>query len=577
VSVSTTNEVHTAEHPILRAVDTARASGELLVLTGNVADIYLSAELRPRRLNELIAEHLERMQVPSVLWRRTEGTTTLGTAKEITTLPRITDDVPAAEAVVELAHGIRDGRRGVVIIDFLDLYLGPGDSHSEAVAALTEALLAVPRHPAYVQNSDTLLIVVAASVANVGPLLANAGVRHLHVALPSAAERRTMIEILELRHVEQPDRFAPLADSFTIDDAVRLSTGLRCDDLLRLHQALASTGGAVQRLDIRRRSAEALCMSASDGLETIIPVRTFDDIAGLHGLKAYVDALLSHDRWPAGVLLAGPPGVGKSLVVEAMANVLGCNLAKLHLVRSSLVGESERRMAAVLSELNSRSPAVLWIDEIDLKFPRQYGSESVDGGTSERMYSMLLEATESMAEDFGVLVVATTNYPYRVQPALRSRFTMIPILEPSSAERVEFVDAVAQQLGTSIAADVDKAALVASRSLAAMSGRDLVRMLDTAKRWQAQRSPGPLTSRVLAEAIDDVVVSHSEDRVRMALEALAVCPSRHLYPWRAGATYRAESVPDFLQPIVDTRGWLREPQFQDQLRRYGCDPQAWEG
>jgi transitional endoplasmic reticulum ATPase len=121
---------------------------------------------------------------------------------------------------------------------------------------------------------------------------------------------------------------------------------------------------------------------------------------------------------PKGVLLYGSPGTGKTLIARAIAHE-----AKLHFIKVNgpeiihkYYGESEARLREIFEEATSKSPSVVFIDEIDAIAPKR---ADVLGDVEKRVVAQLLALMDGMVPRGHVVVIGATNIPERVDPALR--------------------------------------------------------------------------------------------------------------------------------------------------------------
>lgn len=161
-----------------------------------------------------------------------------------------------------------------------------------------------------------------------------------------------------------------------------------------------------------------------------IPNVKWSDIGGLEELKERLQEViewpLQHPdafkrmgiKPPHGILLYGPPGCGKTLVVKAIANEAGLNFISIKgpELLSKWVGESEKAMREVFRRARQVSPAIVFFDEIDSLAPRR-GLE-MGSRVTEQVVSQLLTEMSGLEDLHDVIVIAATNRPDILDPAL---------------------------------------------------------------------------------------------------------------------------------------------------------------
>ena len=121
---------------------------------------------------------------------------------------------------------------------------------------------------------------------------------------------------------------------------------------------------------------------------------------------------------PKGVLLYGPPGTGKTLLAKAVANESDANFISIsgpELV-SKFVGESEEKLRMIFKEANEKAPSIIFMDEIDAIAPKR---EEATNEVERRMVSQLLTLMDGISKRGQVIVLAATNRPEAIDPALR--------------------------------------------------------------------------------------------------------------------------------------------------------------
>ncbi|KAM0278208.1 hypothetical protein ACHAQH_005323 [Verticillium albo-atrum] len=156
----------------------------------------------------------------------------------------------------------------------------------------------------------------------------------------------------------------------------------------------------------------------------------YDDIGGcrkqMAQIREMVELPLRHPQLfksigikpPRGVLLYGPPGTGKTLMARAVANETGAFFFLINgpEIMSKMAGESESNLRKAFEEAEKNSPAIIFIDEIDSIAPKR---EKTNGEVERRVVSQLLTLMDGMKARSNVVVMAATNRPNSIDPALR--------------------------------------------------------------------------------------------------------------------------------------------------------------
>ncbi|KAL1918848.1 uncharacterized protein VTP21DRAFT_2870 [Calcarisporiella thermophila] len=125
---------------------------------------------------------------------------------------------------------------------------------------------------------------------------------------------------------------------------------------------------------------------------------------------------------PRGVLVYGPPGVGKTMLCCALAAETGLNFMHVEAsqIRSKIVGESERNIAKMFAAAKGSAPSILFIDQIDVLAPRR-GTSTTSENTSDRIVTGILTEMDGFFTDnqeVNVLLIAASNRPQMIDPAL---------------------------------------------------------------------------------------------------------------------------------------------------------------
>ena len=226
--------------------------------------------------------------------------------------------------------------------------------------------------------------------------------------------------------------------------------------------------------------------SKREGFATV-PETTWADIGALGPVReelltAIVEPIRSPEKYkrvgitaPTGVLLWGPPGCGKTLLAKAVANESKANFISVKgpELLNKYVGESERAVRQVFARARSSIPCVIFFDELDALVPRRDDALSE---SSARVVNTLLTELDGLSNRQGIYVIAATNRPDIIDPAMLrpGRLeTLLFVDLPSKDERVEILQTLSRNLSIPYA---DAIANIA-RSCNDFSGADLESLL----------------------------------------------------------------------------------------------------
>ena len=226
--------------------------------------------------------------------------------------------------------------------------------------------------------------------------------------------------------------------------------------------------------------------SKREGFATI-PDTTWADIGALRPVReelltAIVEPIRSPEKYervgitaPTGVLLWGPPGCGKTLLAKAVANESRANFISVKgpELLNKFVGESERAVRQVFVRARSSIPCVIFFDELDALVPKRDDTLSE---SSARVVNTLLTELDGLSSRDGIYVIAATNRPDIIDPAMLrpGRLeTLLFVDLPEAAERAEILKTLTRNLPISYS---DAIADVA-RECEGFSGADLESLL----------------------------------------------------------------------------------------------------
>ena len=246
--------------------------------------------------------------------------------------------------------------------------------------------------------------------------------------------------------------------------------------------------------------------------------KSFKDVAGLKEEKEEVEELIDFlknpkkfeklgARIPKGVLLVGPPGTGKTLLAKAIAGeanvpfyfISGSDFVEL------FVGVGASRVRDMFKEAKRNAPCLIFIDEIDA-VGRQRGT-GLGGGHDEREQTLnqLLTEMDGFGENEGIIIIAATNRPDVLDPALLrpGRFDrQVTVSLPDANEREAILKVHAKNK------IIDKSVNLANLSLRTpgFSGADLENLLNEAALLAVRRNKNAITMDEIDEATDRVLL-----------------------------------------------------------------------
>ena len=261
--------------------------------------------------------------------------------------------------------------------------------------------------------------------------------REIQYRVPDRTGRLEILEILT--------RSMPLSNDVNLDRVADLAVGMVGADLKAVTQKAAYLGLRRQVPSLNDAIPDDLFITQEDfvlalreikpsvlrSVEVESPNIAWDDIGGLTDIKQTLQesvegALLYPDlytqtgaRAPRGVLLWGPPGTGKTLLAKAIASQSKANFIAVNgpELMSRWVGSAEQSVRELFNKARQASPCVIFIDEIDTLAPAR-GQFSGDSGVSDRVVGQLLTELDGLHDSGTVILVAATNRPDALDPAL---------------------------------------------------------------------------------------------------------------------------------------------------------------
>src|SRR2546428_12035889 len=265
-----------------------------------------------------------------------------------------------------------------------------------------------------------------------------------------------------------------------------------------------------------------------------VPQVTYEDIGGIKDeiqkVREMIELPLRHPEIfeklgveaPKGVLLYGAPGTGKTLLAKAVATESSAHFIPIGgpEIMSKFYGESEARLREIFKEAKEKAPTIIFIDEIDSIAPKR---EEVTGEVERRVVSQLLSLMDGLEARGKVIVIAATNRPNAIDPALRrpGRFDReIEIKVPDKKGRLEILQIHTRHMPLQQDVDIERLAAVSHGFVGAdleylckeAAMKTLRRMLPELKLEEDRLSPEVLdklivTAEDFENALKDVMPS----------------------------------------------------------------------
>ncbi|MBI2931353.1 MAG: CDC48 family AAA ATPase [Planctomycetes bacterium] len=365
--------------------------------------------------------------------------------------------------------------------------------------------------------------------------------REIFIGIPDRAGR---LEILQIH-----TRGMPMAKDVNLKNLAEATHGYTGSDVAALAKeaAMATLRRAMPSLDLQQKAVprevlERLTVTAADFEEALknvqpsalreivieIPNVRWDSVGGLDQVKTLlyerVEMPLKQPeafarlgvKPPKGLLLYGPPGTGKTLLAKAVATEAGANFmsAKGSQLLSKWYGESEKKIAELFQRARQVTPAILFFDELDSLAPVRGGALG-EPQVTERVVNQILAEMDGLEELRGVVVLAATNRPDLVDPALLrpGRFdelVYVPI--PDEAARLEIFRAHTRKMALDRDVDLGQLAKIAER----FTGADIASVCTTAGLLALRENPGAreITMEHFLRAIKETIPSVTEEMER---------------------------------------------------------------
>ncbi|KAM9980264.1 hypothetical protein ACTFIZ_006532 [Dictyostelium cf. discoideum] len=243
----------------------------------------------------------------------------------------------------------------------------------------------------------------------------------------------------------------------------------------------------IEMIDFKKALKKVVPAAKREGFATI-PNVTWDDVGALSGVREELtNSILRPIRFPkkyknmgidspAGVLMYGPPGCGKTLLAKAIASECQANFISVKgpELLNKYVGESERAVRQVFQRAAASSPCVIFFDEFDALAPKRGGGDGGGNQATERVVNQLLTEMDGLEKRSEVFIIAATNRPDIIdaamcRPGRLDKMVYVPL--PSPEERCEILKTLTHKIP--IHQDVDLIKVGTDLRCHSFSGADL--------------------------------------------------------------------------------------------------------
>ena len=548
-------------------LERARRSGErCFILVFNTTDYVYnpSSGIPPCRLKYYFAQKFQKEGY--IVWGYSLGQGLYRLSEQNRQRPQVTNPQDLEEVLHWLTRQLRQPEPKVsVIVDYADLIVPNAQGFTSAVLSpmhmnALEILHGWGIDDAIRHTSNIILLISYENQIHELLMRAGSGYSVIQIGLPDEEQRLNFTRFLLERGYGQL--------RLPIEEFARVTGGLRLADIERILRLSSAEGKPVDYSFIQEEKAKTIKQMGRDLLEVIEPKYGFDGVAGLQHVIEYLKLLLWQIRSgatnvPQALLLVGPPGVGKSFIVSAIAKELGWCLLRLGNIRDKWVGASERNLEMALWIIETLSPCIVWVDEIDQAWGGQRNvGPSADAGTSERIMARLWEFMGSVKHRGKILWVGTTNRPDILDAATLDRFqVIIPFLHPTKEEIKALLPVLAKQVGRELAGEVDAEEIVQIPTLSQPTVRALQEIVSVAGVFadmEAGKVGMPIGHRHLIKSALTFKPNYNPLMHEfIALTAIRMTSFTFLLPWRNMNGQRMDyELPTYLRGIVDENGDL---------------------
>ncbi|XP_039054765.1 cell division control protein 48 homolog B-like [Hibiscus syriacus] len=350
------------------------------------------------------------------------------------------------------------GKPSVIFIDEIDALCPRRDSRREQDVRVVSQLFTLMDSNTPSPSSVPQVVVVASTnrVDAIDPALRRSGRfdDEVEVTTPNEEERFQILK-LYTKKVPLDPSVGLQAVAASCNGYVGADLELLCREAImsavkRSTDAGENLGTGSLTVEDWKHAKSVVGPSITRGVTVDIPSVSWDDIGGLRDLKKKLQQAV---EWPIkhsaafsrlgispmrGVLLHGPPGCSKTTLAKAAAHAAQASFFSLSGAElySMYVGEGESLLRNTFLRARLAAPSIIFFDEADVVAAKRSGSSKNSSVVGERFLSTLLTEMDGLEEANGILVLAATNRPHAIDPALMrpGRFDLVLYVPPPDLE-----------------------------------------------------------------------------------------------------------------------------------------------
>jgi AAA+ superfamily predicted ATPase len=381
--------------------------------------------------------------------------------------------------------------------------------------------------------------------------LVSCALHHVQLRQPDRDEKRAFIGAAAAIYPE-----AKLESGLEIDSVAHLTTNTPNRGLEALLRASHRSGRLISAKELAQQKSRDV-EELSERTLTVLDTSRVEGLE-LFGvniekprriLERFSEALMRGDAaMPANVLLAGAPGTGKTDLAVLAARNANAAAYRMENPKDPFVGGTERKVKKQQKALKEWAPNVALVDEISEALPLERSDFDGDSGASRAVMAELLTALSDETRRGKSLLIATTNVPWRMGAAMRSRFTIIPVLQPLARDMAGIIIAIARRTFPTAVIDLADKRIKEAADIFHEKGANARHIRSALS--NALLLHGKLDADAILFAAQDLSASaDSLSAVYADLWAIEMCTSRSFLPW--AECPQSYDFPGYLEGIVD--------------------------